>query len=393
MGHGGAMPHLSDRQNAGLNKFFGLKAKGGVRVVNGRDYIAREEDIPTTRMGLPDVSQLYHGMPHPQIKGLHWYEHPHAVGGGFWSDAWDKIKNGARSVYDNVLTPIGHIARGVVAPVGNALGTMVGVPFAGTLADQGLKLAGLGRRRKPLHPHGMPHPHFKGIHFVHHPHAYGGGFWSDAWDKIKQGANWVGDKARQGAQWVGEHISDIAPIARQFVEPVGNFIGNQVGIENAGTKANAGLSAVGLGRRRRGGAVSGGLYHHPMMMSGGDYGFTSHIGGGTKKGQPRRTARGGKSLLGVFGDYMGKKLADPNSFVSKLTTSTINHAGDIANFLTKDRPTLTKKLGGAHSGGSAGDKRKARGALLSKIMAEAKAKGQPMTLPQASRYIKEHGLM
>lgn len=53
-------------------------------------------------------------------------------GGGFWGDVWNGVKK---------------VGRKVVAPVGNALGSLVGMPIAGTLADQGLKLAGLGRPR------------------------------------------------------------------------------------------------------------------------------------------------------------------------------------------------------------------------------------------------------
>ena len=52
-------------------------------------------------------------------------------GGGFWGDLWNGVKK---------------VGRMVVAPVGNALGAMVGMPMAGTLADQGLKLAGMGKR-------------------------------------------------------------------------------------------------------------------------------------------------------------------------------------------------------------------------------------------------------
>jgi len=51
-------------------------------------------------------------------------------GGGFWGDVWNGVKK---------------VGRAVVAPAGNALGAMVGMPMAGTFADQGLKLAGLGR--------------------------------------------------------------------------------------------------------------------------------------------------------------------------------------------------------------------------------------------------------
>jgi len=53
-------------------------------------------------------------------------------GGGFWGDLWNGVKS---------------VGRAIVAPAGNVLGAMVGMPMAGTLADQGLKLAGLGKPR------------------------------------------------------------------------------------------------------------------------------------------------------------------------------------------------------------------------------------------------------
>ena len=58
--------------------------------------------------------------------------HHHMMsGGGFWGDVWNGVKK---------------VGRAVVAPAGNALGALVGMPMAGTFADQGLKLAGLGKR-------------------------------------------------------------------------------------------------------------------------------------------------------------------------------------------------------------------------------------------------------
>lgn len=52
-------------------------------------------------------------------------------GGGFWGDVWNGIKK---------------VGRAVVAPVGNAVGSYFGVPGVGTVADQGLKLFGVGKR-------------------------------------------------------------------------------------------------------------------------------------------------------------------------------------------------------------------------------------------------------
>lgn len=362
--------------------------------------------------GASTGGMLYHGMPHPTMKGLRWCEHPQAVSGGFW--LWDKIKEGANSVYNNVIKPVGRIARNFVAPVGNLIGTEFGVPIAGTLADQGLKAIGLGRRRRgaqtSMYPHGMRHPHYEGISWHHHPHALHGGFW--LWDKIKEGANWAGDKIRQGIDYVGDHIGDLA---RRAVEPVGNFIGNQLGIENAGTTLNSGLNAVGLGRRRRGRNTAsrehrreGELLHEAMeahqaegrLMRGGtraravsarlgitpdgDYAFDSHIGG---------ASTGGLKLF-------GHTFADPPKIAEAKAKAKAWEATQTPEQLAKykaDMASFRHSRGGASTGGrrkASGqtDKRKERGELLRKVMASARAHGEPITLPQASKQIKEYGL-
>jgi hypothetical protein len=54
-------------------------------------------------------------------------------GEGFWGDLWSGVKK---------------VGRNLVAPVGNALGSMVGVPIAGSLASGALGMAGLGKGRK-----------------------------------------------------------------------------------------------------------------------------------------------------------------------------------------------------------------------------------------------------
>jgi hypothetical protein len=296
---------------------------------------------------------LYHGASHPHIKGLRWCEHPQAVSGGFW--LWDKIKEGANAVYDNVLKPVASVARKVVAPVGNFIGAEFGVPIAGTLADKGLSMLGLGRRRrghKSLHPHGMKHPKHKGISWCHHPQALHGGFW--LWDKIKEGANWVGDKVNQGVNWVGEHAGELA---RKAIEPVGNFIGKEFGIDNAGTMANQGLSMVGLGRRRRGGAMCG----------SGELTIT-HSGSGY--GQVRR---GGASTGGF--KLFGHELPDTPA----LKRAKEEHKARLASMTPEQRADMKLiNRGGARS---------ARGAVVSQVMRE-----RGCSLPEASRIVKAEGL-
>lgn len=365
--------------------------------------------------GASTGGMLYHGAPHPTMKGVHWHEHPLAVGGGFWSNLWDGVKNVGSKIYDNVLTPIGHLARKAVPVVGNLIGAEFGVPIAGTLADQGLKAVGLGRRRgkvnRPMYPHGMEHPHHKGIHFVHHPHAIGGGFWSDAWDKIKQGASWVGDKVNQGVNWVGEHAGELA---RKAVEPVGNFIGKEFGIDNAGTMANQGLSMVGLGRRRRrGGAMTGGMSNAEVqaqreasfarmsperqasynadMERHGIRGI--HPKGGAMCGSGELTiTHGGASTGGVYGQVRRGGASTGGSF-GKIKVPTAEQSAQADKFnalsdaekykITMDR-ALHKLTG---RGASTGGARSARGAVVSRVMRE-----RGCSLPEASRIVKAEGL-
>ena len=62
----------------------------------------------------------------------------HALnGGGFFDDMWSGIKQGVGA--------IGNVLRPVVKPIGNAIGSMYGVPMAGTIADAGLGAFGMGR--------------------------------------------------------------------------------------------------------------------------------------------------------------------------------------------------------------------------------------------------------
>ena len=352
--------------------------------------------------GASTGGMLYHGMPHPTMKGVHWYEHPQAVGGGFWSDTWDKIKNAGKAVYENVLTPIGHLARRAVPVVGNLIGTEFGLPIAGTLADQGLKAIGLGRRRKSIHPHGMRHPHYEGISWHHHPHALHGGFW--LWDKIKEGANWVGDKVNQGVNWVGDHIGDLA---RKAVEPVGNFIGKQFGVDNAGSTINSGLNMIGVGRPRRRGRNTasrehrreGELLHEAMeahqaegrLMRGGA--STGGLYGQVKRGGTR--ARAVSARLGILpdGDY---------AFDSHIGGAMTGGMGSVTAFLNKQNKVRTpeqqakhdKKVerinnwnAHLHGGASTGESRSARGAIVKKVMAE-----RGCSLPEASRIVKAEGL-
>ena len=56
-------------------------------------------------------------------------------------DDMNKHKLAGGSFWDTLK----KVGRSVVAPAGNALGALVGMPLAGTFADQGLKLAGYGK--------------------------------------------------------------------------------------------------------------------------------------------------------------------------------------------------------------------------------------------------------
>jgi len=63
-------------------------------------------------------------------------------GEGFWGDVWNGVKK---------------VGRMAVAPVGNAVGAMVGMPMAGTLANAGLSMAGMGKKKHTLKDH-LEHP-------------------------------------------------------------------------------------------------------------------------------------------------------------------------------------------------------------------------------------------
>lgn len=71
-------------------------------------------------------------------------------GGSWWDDLGAKIKNefvNPESVLRKKILPE---ARKVVEPVGNALGSVYGMPDAGSKVDKGLKMVGLGKKkRKP----------------------------------------------------------------------------------------------------------------------------------------------------------------------------------------------------------------------------------------------------
>jgi hypothetical protein len=144
--------------SAGLSQFRG----GSTRMVGcgtgaGRKQYESESDEECgagTGAGRRRKHPKHEEMSEAMAQGLHLGRHLHALhggafhkdfvdgmirGGGFWGDVWDGIKSGAQAV--------GNFVRPIVAPVGNALGSMVGVPMAGTMADAGLRMAGLGKRR------------------------------------------------------------------------------------------------------------------------------------------------------------------------------------------------------------------------------------------------------
>jgi hypothetical protein len=74
-----------------------------------------------------------------RIRSVEDPRYSHWRGGAWWDDAWSGIKKGAEVV--------GNVARPFVETVGNKIGEQFGVSNAGTIADQGLKLAGLGKPR------------------------------------------------------------------------------------------------------------------------------------------------------------------------------------------------------------------------------------------------------
>jgi len=166
----------------------------------------------------------------------------------------------------------------------------------------------------------------------------------------------------------------------------------------------------------------GAAYHKDFMEGCGDLMIThkdesssgeeecAPCGAGTKKGQTRKTAR--KAFEGGAKRQMGKEAVDraireaneiAEGFSAAATLAQMKKSGraptrgermkdaaeeeNAAKTLVSMKEKKKGGLGtGAYEGHGAGDKRKARGAAVSKLMKE---KG--MSLAEASKHIKEHG--
>jgi hypothetical protein len=95
-----------------------------------------------------------------------------------------------------------------------------------------------------------------------------------------------------------------------------------------------------------------------------------------------------------IGESIGKPLRKAiKGYGRKKGQASLTHSGDL-DFTTKrgdlvyhEKGRDVKKSKQPYSGGLAGDKRKVRGEIVKKVMRE---KG--LSLPQASKYVKEHGL-
>ena len=133
-------PHLGKFGKAGELAQQGLSLAGMGKPPH-KKRLTKEMLMEARMSGLPYLHGGAYYLGDKRLKQSQVRDHM-LSGGGFWGDVWDGIKSGAKAV--------GNFIRPVVAPVGNALGSMVGLPMAGTFADQGLKLAGLGKGRRMM---------------------------------------------------------------------------------------------------------------------------------------------------------------------------------------------------------------------------------------------------
>jgi hypothetical protein len=204
-------------------------------------------------------------------------------GGGWWGDAWNKVKNEFvnpnSKLRHDILPEVAKKARPFVEKVGNEAGKAIGVDNLGTYADQGLKLVGhggrKGRSKAKLGVRELKRAMASGKAYKHDKKWWvgskemseddmrkhtlsGGGFWGDLWNGVKK-------------------------VGRMVVAPVGNALGSFVGVPMAGTLADQGLKLAGLGRRG-GNKVSG------EAESDSDSDGGSVKGGRASDGRSRRNA-------------------------------------------------------------------------------------------------------
>jgi len=240
---------VDPRQNQVVNSMETLQQKPNVSAVMGSGMGFRDQSV---RMAHRDRARM-RSMEDPRYS--HWRGSGMMEGGGWWSDTWNKVKNEFANpdskLRREILPEVAKKARPFVEKVGNEAGKAIGVDNLGTYADQGLKLAGMGRKRrskKKLGVRELKKAMASGKAYQNNGQWYvggrgmsdedmekhtlsGGGFWGDLWNGVKK-------------------------VGRMVVAPVGNALGAMVGMPMAGTLADQGLKLAGMGKR--GGKMTGG---------------------------------------------------------------------------------------------------------------------------------------
>jgi len=300
------------RQNQVVQSLDTIQQRPNVSAVMGSGMGYRD---PVVRMEHRDRARV-RAIEDPRYS--QWRGSGAVEGGGWWSDAWNKVKEGAKHVAPVVLEK----ARPFVEKVGNQIGSQVGINNLGTYADQGLKLFGKGRKKSKMGVRELKKAKASGKVYKHdkkwwlgekemdekdlHEHVKrGGGFWGDVWSGVKK-------------------------VGRTAVAPVGNALGSLVGVPIAGTVADQGLKLAGYGRR----------------------------------GGKRRTPAE----------------AETDSDTDNGSISDNEEAYNIAEGAGRRRKAKRSPM-------SASDGRRKRNEIVKKVMAE---KGMKMI--EASKYVKEHGL-
>jgi hypothetical protein len=285
-------------------------------------------------------------------------------GGAWWDDAWAGIKKGAQVV--------GNVVRPFVAPIGNAIGATVGLPIAGTIADQGLKLAGLGRHRRRKH-----HGHLMANHSLVRGRGKADSDSGSDSDSDMEGGNMLSSllsapsKVLSGLQTATNVLGDKDAV-RKMANAYNAFssltgIKDKAGLKNA-VSGMLNLPKNGAGRRRRGGGAT-----QPHIDFARDVIERHRQNTGNNNSMPPN------NLLvdDLVGQFRGLNKADAKEAI-KLAEQQ----------LLEERPHNAPDALLQLARGSAKPKRSnARAEIVKKVMRE---KGMKMI--EASKYVKAHGL-
>lgn len=353
-------------------------------VGSGMGY--RDQGVRREALALARRRAMEYPMVTPAMRGA-------MEGSGWFSDMASRLGNVALG---QITNPDSILRQQIIPAVKPHLGKL---GKAGELAQQGLSLAGMG---KPPHNKRMPkamlmEAKMSGMPYLHggayymgdkrltmkqvRDHALnGGGFFDDVWSGIKQGVGAIGN------------------VLRPVVKPIGNTIGAMYGVPMAGTIADAGLGALGMGyddeddEKMRGGAMEG-----SGVISNLGIPVLSQLAGliGLGKGQRKLTKKQIAKLRELEGSGVLSDLGIP--VVSQLAGLFGLGKGELeggdAGVPDRIGYGRRRKMKGGDAGvpdrigyGKA-RKPNARAEIVKKVMRE---KG--MSMIEASKYVKQHGL-